>query len=514
MKIADVLPELTILPLRRFADAWTVNSIKSDKRDVFEQAIIGEVHRIDSEEAVLQRLGRFEKDLDYVRRCNAELLLRYLLDEPTYSASDEVTLIKEVVDADATFHEYANQPTALRHLSNQAVEIYQSVLEVAWEDRVSSDEFQLIKRLQRKLGICRRDHRVIEIKTARLAPITPQDVQQALRDLTAFGFVCQFKLRGTNQVIVPEEIALRLRAILGPILQSGAYRLLVGGLSNAVLKEALEDAAQPSVSSRKDFLVERLIDGDVAPTAVLEKLSPEALDTLLTAVSDQKPPALKGVKIRHLIAHYEKFANKPTDAGPSSDPERAYYDYLVELATRQYDVLRTAGIIQNDQNVDRAFERGVRYAFATLLGHPAIEFIGNAHADGGVSATKGRMALWDCKSSLRPYALTEPKCAQFLQYVHREVPNVVSPFLVFSGEFTADSPPRALALKANCPPGTEVALMTAKDLKWLADRWNKEFPDKRLPLDVLAHSGELNGEILELRLKLFAGQALGREDKK
>jgi hypothetical protein len=38
MKIADVLPEVTILPLRRFADAWAVNSIKSDKRDVFEQA--------------------------------------------------------------------------------------------------------------------------------------------------------------------------------------------------------------------------------------------------------------------------------------------------------------------------------------------------------------------------------------------------------------------------------------------------------------------------------------------
>jgi hypothetical protein len=87
----------------------------------------------------------------------------------------------------------------------------------------------------------------------------------------------------------------------------------------------------------------------------------------------------------------------------------------------------------------------------------------------------------------------------------------VCPFLIFSGSFTDDSAARALALKANCPPGTEIALMTATDLKRLADRWAKDYPAKRLPLDVLAHSGFLNGEVLGLRLKLFAGQAQDKE---
>jgi len=121
------------------------------------------------------------------------------------------------------------------------------------------------------------------------------------------------------------------------------------------------------------------------------------------------------------------------------------------------------------------------------------------------------MVLWDCKSALRPYALTEPKCAQFLQYVAKEDPNVVSPFLVFSCDFTSDSEARALALKARCRPGTEIALMTAADLQWLADKWNTEYPGKRLPLDVLAHSGLLNRDILKMRLELFAGQAHDRE---
>ena len=55
MKVADVLPELTILPSRRFVDGWAVSTIKSDKRDVFEQAILGGLSRIDTEDAVHQR---------------------------------------------------------------------------------------------------------------------------------------------------------------------------------------------------------------------------------------------------------------------------------------------------------------------------------------------------------------------------------------------------------------------------------------------------------------------------
>jgi len=510
MKVAVVLPQLTILPLRRFADAWAVSTIKSDKRDVFEQAILSELSRIDTEEAVLQRLTTFERELDYIRRANAETILRLILDEPGYVIADEGDLIKRTVAADAAFHKYASSGAATRHLDPRGVDIYRSVLQVAWENMVSFDEYQLIKRLQRKLGINRRDHRVMEIKVTGSSPIGPQQAERALRDLNYHGFVCRFKHRGHTQVVLPEEIALRLRGIYGISLQSGAYRNLAAKLPVAVIKKTLEQANQPARSIRREFLVQRLIDGDVRPTALLERLGKGALDELFANFPNQKRPTMRAVKIRHLISHFDRFASKSVEPAPD-DPDKTYYDHLVELASRQYDVLRAANVIQHDQNVDRAFERGVRYVFSNLLGHPAIQFTGSAHADGGVAAKNGKMILWDCKSALEPYALTEPKCAQFLQYVAREVPNVVCPFLVFSGSFTDDSAARALALKANCPPGTEIGLMAAADLKWLADRWSKDYPGKRLPLDVLAHSGFLNVEILELRLKLFAGQAQDKE---
>jgi hypothetical protein len=506
MKIADVLPQITILPLRRFADAWDVEVIRSDKRDVFEQAILGSVARIGTSEAVSTKLLALERSLDYLRWSNAEAVLRLILHEPGYVVLDDAQLAQRVLQNDASLREYAVGANALRHLDVSTQEIYRTLLEVAWEDRVSADEYQLIRRLQRKLGICHRDHQVLELRTVDRPAMTPQDVENALRDLSYNGFVCQFRLAGNTQVVIPEEIATHLRGLFGIVLQAGAYRALAARLSAAVIREALEVAKQPSVSNRKDFLVDRLIDGDVSPATVLDRLDADALDELLRAVSDSKPPSMKAVKIRHIIAQYDKLAAVPVQEDVE-DPNRVYYAYLAELASRQYDVLRTAGVIQHDQNVDRAFERGVRYAFSELLGHPPISFTGTAHADGGVPAANGRMALWDCKSALTPYALTEPKAAQFLQYVSKEVPVVVSPFLIISCGFTPESAGRAMALKANCPPGTEVGLLTAEDLKWLCERWRKESPDKRLPLEVLAHTGVLDRNVLDMRLKLFAPHA-------
>jgi hypothetical protein len=274
----------------------------------------------------------------------------------------------------------------------------------------------------------------------------------------------------------------------------------------ATVKKALEQAGQPSVALRKDVLVDRLIDGDVAPALFLDQVTNEGLDAILGELTPDKPPSMRAVKIRHIINYYDQFS-RGTDGDSEADPDKVYYDFLEDLASRRYDVLRTSGTIQNDQNVNRAFERGVRYAFSRLLGHPAVEFTGNAHADGGVAPNRDRMVLWDCKSALQAYALTEPRCAQFLQYIHREAPNIVSPFLIISGGFTPESEARALTLKTNCTPGTEIVLLSAANLKALPETWNRDYPSKRLPLDVLAHTGQLDKDTLLARVKLFANRA-------
>ncbi|MEX2235949.1 MAG: hypothetical protein WEB00_00235 [Dehalococcoidia bacterium] len=510
MKIEDILPQLTVLPLRRFADAWDVPTMKSDKRDVFEQAILSEIDRIDNEVAVAQRLQTMERELDYVRYGNAAGLLRLVVDLPGYVAAGESELIAHLIERDSSFLDYANAKGSTNHLDPRAVDIYQSILEVAWENKVSFEEYQLIKRLQKKLGINRRDHQVIEQRAVGRSSLSPQEAGEALRNLSYHGFVCQFRHRGQMQVIVPEEIALQLRAILGISLQSGAYRNLAAKLPISVIRKALEENGQPAVGLKKDYFVDRLIDGEVSPSTLLEGLEADALDALFASFPEQTVPKLRSVKIRHLISHFDRYAST-APAAVAEDPDRTYFTYLVELGARQYEVLHSANVIQRDQNVDRFFERGVRYVFRTIFGHPGLEFSGSAHADGGVAPKHRRMVLWDCKSAVSPYALTEARCAQFVHYIAKEQPNVVNPFLVFSGAFTEDSASRAVMLKASCPPGSEIGLMSAADLKWLAEKWTRDYPGKILPLDVLAHSGFLNREVLEFRLKAFANKAEEKE---
>jgi hypothetical protein len=138
MKIADILPNLNIVPLRRFADAWNVEVIKSSSADVFYQAILGQVDRIATARSVEEQLDRCRRELDYRAFTNLDAVLRFVIDQPGYAIADEAALLQAVLDADASFHQYANEPNALRHLDARTVDIYQSVLQVAWEDAVSS----------------------------------------------------------------------------------------------------------------------------------------------------------------------------------------------------------------------------------------------------------------------------------------------------------------------------------------------------------------------------------------
>ncbi|HEY8768504.1 MAG TPA: hypothetical protein VIP09_14790 [Dehalococcoidia bacterium] len=97
MKIADVLPQLTIMPLRRFGDAWGVTPITTGQRNVVEQAIVGEVHRIDNEEAVKARWQSVTQKVDYARRTTAELVLRMIVDQPGYVLPDAFAFVNHIV---------------------------------------------------------------------------------------------------------------------------------------------------------------------------------------------------------------------------------------------------------------------------------------------------------------------------------------------------------------------------------------------------------------------------------
>jgi hypothetical protein len=134
---------------------------------------------------------------------------------------------------------------------------------------------------------------------------------------------------------------------------------------------------------------------------------------------------------------------------------------------------------------------------------------GSRHADGRVvlSASK-RVLLWDCKSCESKYTLTDALARQFLSYCAEAAPAIASPMLIIAPGFSPESAAVAQRLKVHCPPGTEVALIAAESLLWLARHWRQRRVKealKTLPWEVLATTGELDQATLESRLKLFGG---------
>lgn len=80
----------------------------------------------------------------------------------------------------------------------------------------------------------------------------------------------------------------------------------------------------------------------------------------------------------------------------------------------------------------------------------------------------------------------------------------VSCFLVIVPEIVGGARLNVARLKVESGTGTDVALIPAEDLVWLAEQWTARRSDAVFNLDVLHVTGILTRQVLESRLKLFA----------
>jgi hypothetical protein len=62
----------------------------------------------------------------------------------------------------------------------------------------------------------------------------------------------------------------------------------------------------------------------------------------------------------------------------------------------------------------------------------------------------------------------------------------------------------AARLKIDSGTDTDVALIAAEDLLWLAEEWQATRPGRQFNVDVLNITGVLTRQVLEQRLRLFA----------
>ena len=514
MNFEDALPLAGIRDLRSFTDAWAIEVVRRDDKADYVQRVLESRHDILTTQRLETHL-RFA-DIPYRQLMLVRAVLRQLLNEAKYIAP--ITAFHEkLIAQEQHFSEWALRPNALKHLDPKSVDIYRTVLKDAWDsDGIDNSEFRLLEVLRKKLGLTRRDHRVVELQLGHLPGAhgdtnTVDEIEQAVVYLIKRGVVLRIQSvdGGAKSYCIPEEIGDAIREIMGIELQAPAYTKLLEKLPVSVLRSALETSAQP-FSGTGEFLIDRLIDGYVSPRLVLRQLTDDQLAALMKNLASVRPDGTKEIRVRNIVKYYDRLEFGPTDPSTGSSPGEPYVKYYLDLAWRRQGVLRAASVITKDLQIERRFEEATTALFTEHLGHPVERMEGSNHPDGHVNlADPRRVLIWDCKSCETAYSLTDRTARQFLAYATAVAPRVASPMLIIGPDFTADSVPAAMRLKAQCAPGTEICLIVAEDLLWLSDEWkhrqSKAKTPSPLPWEVLSLTGRMTQDLLKQRLTTFSG---------
>lgn len=131
---------------------------------------------------------------------------------------------------------------------------------------------------------------------------------------------------------------------------------------------------------------------------------------------------------------------------------------------------------------------------------------GSSHADGRLKFGSNEVVLWDNKSTEYPYEFPEGHFDQFLNYI-RVQPVRPTLFLVIVGDYLDQAVSTAQKLKAYSEMDTDVALIKACDLKFVAENWT-QYSSKKVPafnLEVFNLTGELTREVLVNRMSWVLG---------
>jgi len=97
---------------------------------------------------------------------------------------------------------------------------------------------------------------------------------------------------------------------------------------------------------------------------------------VLAGLPGAKVSGSKGERIERVIEYFDKMVFR--DVPDEAPPGEIYFQYLVELARRDREILLANGVIRKDREMDAAFEAGTRHLFVEKLGLELIAMGGSA----------------------------------------------------------------------------------------------------------------------------------------
>ena len=132
-----------------------------------------------------------------------------------------------------------------------------------------------------------------------------------------------------------------------------------------------------------------------------------------------------------------------------------------------------------------------------------IKLEGVDHADGGITMQNGELLLWDNKGKESVYKFPKSHINQFKRYI-RESTTRVNIFLVIVPNLDKDACTQAAReLKYSTDSDTDVAVITASNLKYVAENWRKFGKNSFFNMKVFNYTGVLDRQTLDQQMKLI-----------
>ena len=465
-----------------------------------------------SRENIFNRLEEIKLDPSRAVRIVAPMLLRdYLLNQDDFISSQKET-DAAVLNYEQSIVDQSNNFDIAKISRDFA--LFKYMLDTAWahNNDVSVDEKNLIDALRKYLNISIEEQHMLEAKSGRFPEMgnrlhTLDDIDAARRVLQSKGLLMSVKDSSGNMCdMIPTDIAVEIRVYYGIEIRAYGYEKLIDYVIKKTNKSyllsivqkasehnsvsAIDLPANPTINDLRTVILK-----NISPSNLIGGFSPrdgmDAADiSAWCADLGLLSSGTKNVLISRILAYYDGLRRIEVKTEDSREKLFAVYH---ELACRDLKSLRANNIIDKDLQCERFFEDATNYLFETLLSNKPLTLMGTEHPDGKLSY-KDKYIMWDNKSKETPVNLKD-HIQQFDGYI-RTSDKDVAVFIVIAPSFTEQSV--QVCVDYLLDNDTQILLITADELKEVAQLWNQKHPGEIFNLGYFRQNGRFDMKLLKI----------------
>ena len=498
----------TSIELKRIASAYVIDYRNLNDQEL-KKAIIKNSPQYSFKANVAETISWLFLNEDRNIRIISRLILKEVLLQKDDFMCPEKETEDDIISYEQSIIKRSNEALLQRSSErSKSLELFKFVLETAWQynDSISPDEKNLIEKIKNRLKVTDIEYELLEAKLGKYPKPgneihTRREIEEVRRIMQTKGLV--FSLRdsdGTDFDIIPTEIARTIRKVLHVEIRKYGYKELLSYKYVRSKKYYLDILAKYEIPIEGSMTIDALQEiflEQVPPSVLLGGISPkDGLDSSdLSKWCGDLKLNVSGPKkelIQRIIAYYDNILEKEEVVG---DERERWYKYFQKFAARDLKYLRNQHLLQKDLECERKFEEATNYLFEKKLYLQPLKLIGTSHADGALSYLD-KVIYWDNKSKETPVNLND-HIKQFDYYIkNSEKP--VACFFVIGPDFTQES--SLLAMKYRVENQTTITLITAKELKTIAETWSSKKSRKQedpFPLGYLIQPGRFNIQLLD-----------------